>query len=215
MGDETEAGRVMQAALAAYKEQMDRIEPQWPELFGGPITTAMSDSAPNNVWYKGTGAGASADTKRGVNDMQWGSHIAITGTDAYGEPVRETHRVAHMVPGPLVQNVVNSEAAFLEWQDHLRRQDAATLPDAREMDLRNVRALLSQRDDEIEDLNAGLRHAMRTIARMSSENGALSDEVERLKRDLENLRPKPSREAPHNPWGRVHDGRAPDIGEPR
>jgi hypothetical protein len=163
MGYETEA---MRATLAACKEQMDRIEPQWPALFGGPGAGAMSDSAPNNVWHKGTGADASA-------------------------------------------------AAFLEWQDHLRRQEAAMLPDTREMDLRNMRALLDQKDARIAELTRMVAENVDVIMRMSSENGALSDEVDRLKRDLENLRPKPATEAPHNPWGKRHSGQAPDVGEPR
>jgi hypothetical protein len=133
--------------------------------------------------------------------------VAAYGLKAWYMAPVQIHDESGSVTG-VAQSAANELPAFLQ------RQLDGTVS-GREMDLRNMRALLEQKDARIAELMARISRAAVDHLLMSSENGALSDEVERLKRDLENLRPKPSREAPHNPWGRVHDGRAPDVGEPR
>jgi len=50
-----------------------------------------------------------------------------------------------------------------------------------------------------------------TISTMADENGTLRSERDKLLGELDALRPRASDPKPSNPWGKRHDGRAPDM----
>ncbi len=67
--------------------------------------------------------------------------------------------------------------------------------------------------EEFERAFAVIREQSEQIASMSDQIGNLIGERDKLLEELDALRPKSPPVAPSNPWGKRHDGRAPDWHE--